>query len=193
MVVNGTGGADVITVALTGSVVTVSGLSAQVTISNFDPTDRLLINGLGGDDVIQASGLAGAMLLTENGGDGDDVLIGSPGNDVITGGAGDDVLLGDGGADVLDGGTGNNIIIPGAMPAAKMAFIAGTAASDLVQEHGISALLAGANIAPSDLRPNLVLAGGSGLEQSHVASGSLPAVFLQDPHVTPIGQGDLKI
>ena len=34
------------------------------------------------------------MLLTANGGDGDDVLIGSAGNDTLNGGAGDDVLIG---------------------------------------------------------------------------------------------------
>jgi hypothetical protein len=92
--------------------ITVSGLAATVTISGAEAAnDRLVINGLGGDDVIQASGLTG-MLLTENGGDGDDVLIGSPGPDVLLGGAGDDVLLGGGGGDALDGGTGNNILIP---------------------------------------------------------------------------------
>jgi Ca2+-binding RTX toxin-like protein len=53
------------------------------------------------------------MLLTANGGNGDDVLIGSPGNDVLTGGLGDDVLIGNGGVDTLDGGPGNNVIIPG--------------------------------------------------------------------------------
>ena len=37
------------------------------------------------------------MLLTANGGDGNDVLIGSAGNDTLTGGAGDDVLIGNGG------------------------------------------------------------------------------------------------
>ena len=52
------------------------------------------------------------MLLTANGGDGDDVLIGSAGNDTLIGGAGDDVLIGGGGQDILDGGPGNNIVIP---------------------------------------------------------------------------------
>jgi Ca2+-binding RTX toxin-like protein len=51
------------------------------------------------------------MLLTANGGDGDDILIGSHGNDVLSGGAGDDVLIGNGGIDVLDGGPGNNTTI----------------------------------------------------------------------------------
>jgi Ca2+-binding RTX toxin-like protein len=54
------------------------------------------------------------MLFTANGGDGDDVLIGSAGNDTLSGGAGDDVLIGGGGQDILDGGTGNNILIQSA-------------------------------------------------------------------------------
>jgi Ca2+-binding RTX toxin-like protein len=83
-----------------------------VTISNFDATDRLVVNGLGGDDTISAAGLGTAMQLTENGGDGDDVLVGSAGADVLLGGAGNDVLIGNGGLDVLDGGTGSNTLIP---------------------------------------------------------------------------------
>ena len=47
-----------------------------------------------------------------DGGNGADVLIGTPGNDQIFGGAGDDVLLGNGGVDLLDGGPGNNVVIP---------------------------------------------------------------------------------
>ena len=67
----------------------------EVTISNFEANnDRIVINGLGGDDVITASGLGTAMLFTANGGDGDDVLIGSAGDDTLSGGAGDDVLIG---------------------------------------------------------------------------------------------------
>ena len=50
------------------------------------------------------------MLLTANGGDGNDVLIGDLGDDTLLGGAGDDVLIGGPGQDVLDGGTGNNIL-----------------------------------------------------------------------------------
>ena len=110
IVINGTGGDDVITATNTGGLVTVTGLAATVTISGFEATDRLVINGLGGDDVISASGLSG-ILLTADGGDGDDVVIGSPGNDVLLGGAGDDVLIGGAGADVLDGGSGDNVVI----------------------------------------------------------------------------------
>jgi Ca2+-binding RTX toxin-like protein len=82
-----------------------------VTISHFDSNDRIVINGLGGDDVIEATGLQPGIFLTANGGDGDDILIGGAGNDTLTGGAGDDVLIGGPGFDVLDGGTGSNVVI----------------------------------------------------------------------------------
>jgi hypothetical protein len=57
----------------------VTGLSATVTITGFEAIDRLVINGLGGNDVIEASALAAAILLTGNGGDGDDILVGGVG------------------------------------------------------------------------------------------------------------------
>ena len=109
VIINATDRADVINVVNNNGVVTVTGLASEVTISGFETDDRIVINGLGGDDVIQASGLTG-MLLTANGGDGDDVLIGSHGNDILNGEAGDDVLIGNGGQDMLNGGPGNNIV-----------------------------------------------------------------------------------
>jgi Ca2+-binding RTX toxin-like protein len=110
IVINATDGDDVITLTNDNGVITVSGLAEEVTISNFDANDRIVINGLGGDDVITANGPTG-MLLTANGGDGDDILIGSVGNDTLAGGAGDDLLIGGGGIDVLDGGPGNNVVL----------------------------------------------------------------------------------
>jgi Ca2+-binding RTX toxin-like protein len=82
IVINATSSDDVITATNNGGTVTVSGLAATVTISGFEATDQLVINGLGGDDVILGSGLSGIQ-LTGNGGDGDDVLIGSPGADTL--------------------------------------------------------------------------------------------------------------
>ena len=115
VVINGTNGDDVINLTENNGVVTVSGLATDVTITGFDANDRIVINGLGGDDVINASGLAAGMQLTENGGDGNDILLGGPGNDILSGGAGDDILIGNGGLDTLDGGTGNNIVFNAAM------------------------------------------------------------------------------
>jgi Ca2+-binding RTX toxin-like protein len=141
IVINGTGGDDVITVVNDNGVVTVSGLGADITISNFDPNDRLVINGLGGDDVIEASGLGTAMQLVADGGEGADVLVGSAGNDTLLGGNGDDVLLGNGGQDALDGGPGDNILIQGLAFAEPSGLAADGAAPSGVSPAG-AALLA---------------------------------------------------
>jgi Ca2+-binding RTX toxin-like protein len=115
VIVNGTAGNDNISVAgdsakgikpfgtvTRDAFVTVSGLAAEVNITNNKPTDQLTINALGGDDVVQASQLkADAIKLTENGGDGNDHLTGGQGDDVLIGGPGKDVLSGGGGHDTL--------------------------------------------------------------------------------------------
>jgi Ca2+-binding RTX toxin-like protein len=114
VVINATNGDDVIFLSreADGSVV-VNGLATRIIISGFEAAnDRIVINGFAGDDVIEASGLTlGSILLTADGGDGNDVLIGGEGNDTLLGGAGDDVLIGGLGLDVLDGGLGDNIVI----------------------------------------------------------------------------------
>ena len=72
---------------------------------------RIQINGLGGDDVIDASALGAlAAELSFDGGQGNDILIGGGGNDVLVGNDGDDVLIGNAGQDVLDGGNGSNTL-----------------------------------------------------------------------------------
>ena len=112
--VNGTLGDDVITVSGSTGNASVSGLAALVNIVGSEAAlDRLIIMALDGADVVNATNLAAAsILLTIDGGIGDDVLIGGAGNDTIFGGEGDDVLIGGPGLDILDGGPGNNIIIP---------------------------------------------------------------------------------
>ena len=73
----------------------------------------LLIIGSSGDDVISLSPLsAQPFTVTVLGKDGDDVLLGSAGNEVMFGGLGDDTLLGGGGIDLLDGGLGDNFVFP---------------------------------------------------------------------------------
>ena len=73
--------------------------------------DRLTVNALGRRRRGGRLGLsADAILLTADGGDGDDVLIGGEGNDTLLGGEGDDVLIGGPGQDVLDGGTGDKVL-----------------------------------------------------------------------------------
>jgi Ca2+-binding RTX toxin-like protein len=115
VIVMGTNGDDVALVVGDASGVAVLGLAAQVNITGAETAnDRLTVNTLAGDDVMETSGLAaGAIQFAADGGAGDDVLIGSAGNDTLAGGDGDDVLLGGPGLDVLDGGAGDNIVIQG--------------------------------------------------------------------------------
>jgi Ca2+-binding RTX toxin-like protein len=93
--VNATQGADVFGVTGDAGGITVFGLSAGVSIFHQEvANDRLVLNGLGGDDVIDASSLeADGIQLTINGGLGNDVMFGSEGNDLINGGDGNDVAL----------------------------------------------------------------------------------------------------
>jgi Ca2+-binding RTX toxin-like protein len=96
--VNGTAGGDTIQVFGSGTSLAVTGMGALVTVGNAEgANDRLVINGLGGDDTISAATLpAGVVKLT------------------IDGGAGDDTLIGGGGADFVDGGNGNDLALLGA-------------------------------------------------------------------------------
>ena len=67
--------------------VSVVGFHAGVGITHADANDALLVNGLDGNDVIAANGLAlGTLALTEDGGNNNDVLVGSPGTDTLLGG-----------------------------------------------------------------------------------------------------------
>jgi Ca2+-binding RTX toxin-like protein len=111
--VQGTAGDDVVQVVGANGNVFVFGLGAVIEVRNMSANDKLVINAVAGDDVVDASGLGAGMIFQADGGDDDDVLIGGDGADILFGGAGDDVLIGGPGADVLDGGTGNNVIIFG--------------------------------------------------------------------------------
>ncbi|HYE17062.1 MAG TPA: hypothetical protein VEA69_01340, partial [Tepidisphaeraceae bacterium] len=111
--VQGTSGNDVALVVGDAAGASVVGLFSRVNITGAEAAnDRLVVNALEGDDVVDASGLtATAIRLTADGWEGSDVLIGGDGNDVLIGGTGDDVLLGGLGQDVLAGGEGDDIEI----------------------------------------------------------------------------------
>jgi Ca2+-binding RTX toxin-like protein len=113
VIVYATSGDDVSVVAGDAAAASVLGLAAQVSIAGAEAAnDRLTINALAGNDVVEASALsAAAIQLVADGGEGDDVLIGGAGNDVLSGGPGDDVLIGGPGIDVIDGGEGDDIEI----------------------------------------------------------------------------------
>ncbi len=116
------GGADTDTLEVNGSntapdafVITNTKLErtnlVPFTIS-FSNIERIEINGLDGDDDINASGLTNTTTtLTVNGGDGFDTIIGGSGKDMITGGSGKDTLIGGGGDDIINGDAGDDLII----------------------------------------------------------------------------------
>jgi Ca2+-binding RTX toxin-like protein len=135
VIVQGTNGDDVAVVTGDTSGISAFGLAARVNITGSEvANDRLTVNALAGDDVVEASTLAaGAIGLTENGGVGNDVLIGSDGDDVLLGGPGDDVLLGGLGSDVLDGGDGDDIEIQSV--GADRVTSATTATKDWIASH----------------------------------------------------------
>jgi Ca2+-binding RTX toxin-like protein len=111
---NGTAGTDSIIVSQSGQSILVDGLPAQISIIGQEAAnDKLLINGLGGDDVINASALAaGQISLVLNGGLGNDIFFGSAGDDLVNGGDGDDTALLGAGNDtfVWNPGDDNDIV-----------------------------------------------------------------------------------
>jgi Ca2+-binding RTX toxin-like protein len=130
----GTGGDDVAVVVGDASGVSVLGLAAQINITGAESAnDRLVIKAGAGDDVIEASGVSGgAIALTLDGGDGNDILVGGDGNDILLGGAGDDVLVGGPGADVFDGGDGDDTIISDGSDTVINNFTAGADTDDRI-------------------------------------------------------------
>jgi Ca2+-binding RTX toxin-like protein len=113
VIVDGTAGNDAIRVGNATGGFNVTGLAARVHVSGAEAAnDQLKVNGLAGNDAINASLLsAGRIQLTEDGGDGNDSLIGSAGNDSLIGEAGDDLLIGGPGTDILNGAPGNDRLV----------------------------------------------------------------------------------
>jgi hypothetical protein len=108
VIINGTNGTDVGQIRSVGPTsinATVSAIPV-VSITNTVPTnDRLLVNTLGGNDILDASDLAGGLIkLTVNGGTGNDILTGSQGFDDFLWTPGD-------GSDAIDGSAGGDRIV----------------------------------------------------------------------------------
>jgi Ca2+-binding RTX toxin-like protein len=113
--VNATQGDEVFAVSGNAAIgVHVTALHTEVNILSTEAAnDRIVINGLGGRDVIDATNLAAdGMQLTMNGGLGNDVFLGSQGGDLINGGDGNDVAFMAAGDDtfVWNPGDDNDII-----------------------------------------------------------------------------------
>ena len=116
--INGTASRDVMTLASGPDGLSVTGLTAAVTLHNAETRDSLQVLGGAGDDIIDAQSVAkSAARLTLNGGLGADVIGGSVNADTIIGASGDDIVfMGDGNDlfvwnpgdsnDVIHGGNG---------------------------------------------------------------------------------------
>src|SRR5262245_39739 len=109
---DGTNGNDDIRVTPVASGVTVNGLPALRTVDRPDASDELLVSGFGGNDRIDASGLgAHVVVVSLDGGAGDDTLSGGPAGDTLNGGDNDDLVVGSGGDDTAALGGGNDLFV----------------------------------------------------------------------------------
>jgi len=188
IIVMGTNGDDVVLVNGNATGASVLGLTARVNITGVEAAnDRVTINALAGDDVVDGLGLvSGAIQFTADGGAGDDILVGGAGNDTLAGGDNNDVLLGGAGLDVLDGGPGDNIVIQDAGNATEgIVTILGNAldntltvsrnAAGNIFSNGVA--IPGATVANTSLI-RVFGRGGNDTITFDEASGALPAGML---------------
>ena len=121
--VEGTSGPETVRVTAGSGFHELTGLPVRMLLVGAGSEDRLEVDGRNGDDTIDASKMTKDQLQPFlRGGNGKDVLIGSPGQDEITGGPGVDVALlgggldtftwlpGDGG-DIVEGGAGTDFVV----------------------------------------------------------------------------------
>lgn len=121
LTVAGATGADHLVLTGASGSAELTGLAHGLALSRVEALDAVVLNGGPEGDVLDAASFAGAR-LTLDGGDGDDVLLGSPEGDVVDGGRGDDVaFLGNGndralaraddGDDTVDGQEGSDVVV----------------------------------------------------------------------------------
>ena len=112
--IHGTAGADVITGTAGDDVICTGG--GNDVIYALDGNDIVIVEGGGtvsadlgnGDDAFYGGvGLIQYNAIV-NGGEGDDTIYGTPGDDTLNGDAGDDTIYGGEGADTISGGYGND-------------------------------------------------------------------------------------
>ena len=112
LTLSGSGGSNTIDLSGTsGALLSVTGLPANVTISQFETSgivDRLTILGLGGHDVISATGLVPKITtLTIDGGAGNDTIRSNGDGTYLAGDGNDTVFAGlTSSAETIDGGAG---------------------------------------------------------------------------------------
>jgi Ca2+-binding RTX toxin-like protein len=159
------------------------GINTVLAIGDFAPTslayNTITIDGSGGDDTVDITGLTSAHRVVLNTGGGNDSIVGpvrvqdvinitaapvvnngTVGNDVMFGTAGDDIMAGGDGNDVLIGGAGNDTMMGGLGDDVYEV----TDGGDVVVENageGVDTVLAHIHYSLSDNVENL-LYGGTG-------------------------------
>ena len=114
----GTGGDDVLNVFGNEAANLITSGASTITVDGSTVTaaaniDELNVRGLGGLENIDLSLFSLPIRVGIWGGDGDDIIIGSPNSDVVYGGAGNDTISGLAGVDTIYGEDGNDTITGG--------------------------------------------------------------------------------
>ena len=112
--VNGGSRSEFLTITASGDDLVVNGLANAMRIANTDSSDKVVVRGGGGADVISALSVPStAAGLALDGGAGSDTLIAGANDTTLLGGAGNDLLIGNAGDDTLNAGSGRDILIGG--------------------------------------------------------------------------------
>jgi len=136
VVINAGSGDDVVSAdnALTPTAMvslTINGDDGRDTITLAQLTVPTTVNAGAGNDDVDGS-LVTAAILTLDGGDGNDRLVGGALGDTLTGGNADDTLLGGAGNNTFTGGAGIDTVIVLGTPLADLISLSQTAAATLV-------------------------------------------------------------
>ena len=108
-------GNNTITITQAGGLISATGLPIQITLAAAEvDNDYFEIRSLEGNDKISAATLPKALILTLDGGVGNDSITGSAGNDSLEGGDGNDTVTGGRGNDFANLADGNDLFVANA-------------------------------------------------------------------------------
>jgi hypothetical protein len=133
LLINGTSTIDTIQFSGSSKRLTVVGNGAAVAGSPFNGVSRIVVNGLDGDDRLDASAISIPSNLV--GGNGNDTLIGGAANDGLFGGAGRDQLIGGAGVDVFHGEDGDDTLT--ATDGVADSIVDGGAGNDIIRKDRV--------------------------------------------------------
>jgi hypothetical protein len=170
LAVMGTAGNDIIRFKASGGSVNV--IWDGQNLGNYQPTGRIVANGLGGDDQISLVNVGTSAWLyggdgndSLTGGGGNDFLVGGEGNDTLDGGAGRNALVGGDGADVLRGHGTSDLLIAG-----STVYDDPTVAN---QTALLTVLSNWTSRTAQSARTRIVAAGASGASSPHLSSSTI--------------------